>query len=197
MPKRKVPNVRCKGLRWIVSQVSPSLVCMTTRMQQQHMTSVSLALTHHPLSHSHFSLVLSPTHSLALSRACALSPAHSLTKICNPDKFSCSTAASSTCRLCDGKALLYTAPQRCAACRGRGRRREPGHFFETECRVCDGLAYTLEALQPCQVCSKKSWWALRSGPPCQVCHDSRWVAGRQAECILCKVLSFPSPYVRI
>ena len=178
MPKRKVPSVRCKGPRWIVSQVSPSLLCMITCMRQRHIPFLSRSLLH------------------ILSLSCALSPAHSLTKICNPDKFSCSTAASSTCRLCDGKALLYTAPQRCAACRGRGRRREPGHFFETECRVCDGLAYTLEALQPCQVCSKKSWWALRSGPPCQVCHDSRWVAGRQAECILCKVLSFPSPYVR-
>ena len=90
------------------------------------------------------------------------------------------------CGLCDGRAYLFSEPYKCAACSGRGRRRERGAFLEAQCGVCRGIGYTRKKLLPCALCDKR-WSFFRGGDPCHDCGDSGWVDGRQAPCIVCKV----------
>lgn len=94
----------------------------------------------------------------------------------------------STCKLCDGKAYLHSAPHKCPVCSGRGQRRLPGHIFESECCVCAGVGYTQKKMHPCTVCTnfKTRSFSWSCVTPCKACKDKRWVEGSQAECIICK-----------
>jgi DnaJ-class molecular chaperone len=92
------------------------------------------------------------------------------------------------CGLCEGRAYLYCEPYKCAACKGHGKRRERGHFLQSQCRVCHGLGFTKRQVHPCKRCNtqQSSLWESMARTACTACGGARWVEGVQTACIVCK-----------
>ena len=84
-------------------------------------------------------------------------------------------------------------PYACAACKGRGKKRETGHFLETPCKACGAIGYTRAQLHECKLCNRNpSLWMnlLGQKKQCMLCHSIGWVEGSMEVCMVCQVCNF-------
>ena len=91
-------------------------------------------------------------------------------------------------------------PYACAACKGRGKKRETGHFLETPCKACGAIGYTRAQLQECKLCNRNpSLWmnVLGQKNQCMLCHSIGWVEGSMDVCMVCQVRNFRNLPVRL